>query len=171
MITTERLLLRLIRDSDASVVCRALSDPEVVRYYGVRYKTPEAAADQMRWFEDLVSTGTGMWWAICESPNTECIGAAGLNNIETLNGQAEIGFWLIPEYWGRGFGTEAAKGVLDYAFSILQLRRVVALVEPENLASVRSLERAGFDFEARRPGDEERDGKPVTLDVYVITAP
>ena len=63
---TPRFLLRRIAPADAEAVFLGLSDPKVIQHYGVSYQTPEEARFQMRWFEDLLAQGTGIWWAICE---------------------------------------------------------------------------------------------------------
>jgi RimJ/RimL family protein N-acetyltransferase len=59
----------------------------------------------------------------------------------------EEGFWLAHAYWGNGLATEAAQAVMDYGFGTLGLQRIVAVVHPENRASLRVLQKLGMTFE------------------------
>ena len=68
-IKSERLLLRQITQNDLDNVYQGLSDPEVIRYYEVSFKTREETREQMKWFADLEKNGTGIWWAVCSSNN------------------------------------------------------------------------------------------------------
>ena len=63
--------------------------------------------------------------------------------------RATIGYDLLKEYWGNGYMTEAVKAMINYGFEELGLMRIEATVEPANTASVRVLERAGFQLEGK----------------------
>jgi hypothetical protein len=62
---TKRLLLRKIIPSDQPAIFKGLSDPAVIKYYGVCYTSFEAAAEQMKFYDDLLKDDTGIWWAVC----------------------------------------------------------------------------------------------------------
>ena len=167
IISTQRLTLRPVETKDFPVVGRALSDPMVVRYYGVQYATPEEARIQMQWFDDIKTAGTGFWWAICTSGNAECIGAVGLNDLNALSRKAQLGFWLLPAYWGNGYGTEAVRAIVQHAFTHFHLSRIEAHVETENRQSARLLTRAGFRLEVTRVECEQKGDRRISLDVFV----
>ena len=76
-ITTGRLLLRQFEENDLESVYKGLSDPDIIKYYGVSYQTLEETKEQMKFFEDLEKEGTGIWWAICSLDNTTFYGAGG----------------------------------------------------------------------------------------------
>jgi ribosomal-protein-alanine N-acetyltransferase len=81
-IRTERLLLRQFVESDLENVYKGLSDPEVIRYYGISYKTLEDTKAQMDFFADLEKKGKGIWWAVCSSSDNKTFyGAGGLNGV------------------------------------------------------------------------------------------
>jgi len=101
MIQTERFLLRQFVPSDLEQVYIGLSDPEIIKYYGVSYKTLEDTKAQMQFFADLEKEGTGIWWAVCSKDNQTFYGAGGLNSVSKEHQKAEIGFWLLPAFWGQ----------------------------------------------------------------------
>jgi ribosomal-protein-alanine N-acetyltransferase len=166
VIQTKRLLLRQFNDQDLENVFRGLSHPQVIEYYGVRYDTLEAAQDQMNFFSELEENETGIWWAVCSPDNKEFFGAAGLNNLIKEHKKAEIGFWLLPEYWGKGFITEALPKVCQYGFNNLKLHRIEALVETENFLSKNVLIKQGFSLEGTLKGYEVKNGRFISVEVY-----
>ena len=85
-IETNRYLLREIEDNDISNIYLGLSNPEVIKYYGVSFDSIESTKEQMEWYKE----STQMWWAICSKDNKEFIGAGGLNDISVENKKAEI---------------------------------------------------------------------------------
>jgi ribosomal-protein-alanine N-acetyltransferase len=86
----------------------------------------------LKFFADLEANETGIWWAICSLDNKKFFGASGLNNLSKENKKAEIGFWLIPDYWNTGIMTEAIPVICNYGFNKLGLHRIEAMVETEN---------------------------------------
>ena len=163
---TSRLALRQISESDRELIFQGLSHPDVIRYYGVSFNSLEATKEQMEWFRNLEETGTGIWWAICSKDQSEFYGATGYNNLNNKTATAEIGFWLLPEFWGRGITTEALQLILEYAKTVLNLRRVEAYVEVENENSKKLLQKQGFVLEKTMSNCEEKNGKLISLDVF-----
>jgi len=81
---------------------------------------------------------------------------------------AEIGYWLGEEYWGRGIVTEAVRAVTDYAFATFDLCRVYAGVFEWNSASMRVLEKAGYEFECRMRKSVIKDGEIIDELIYAM---
>ena len=131
-ITTQRLLLRGFNDTDLENVFLGLSHPDVIKYYGISFKSIEATREQLSWFENLEKNSTGIWWAICSKDNTCFYGAIGFNNLDQPNKKVELGFWLLPKYWGKGIISECMPFVCNYAFAELKLHRIEAFVEMLN---------------------------------------
>ena len=115
-IRTERLLLRQFVDNDLENVYKGLSNPEIIKYYGVSFKTLEDTKAQMQFFADLEKEGTGIWWAVCSLDNKTFYGAGGLNSLSKEHKKAEIGFWLLTDFWGQGIMTEAMPIICNYGF-------------------------------------------------------
>ncbi len=170
-ITTERLLLRPIISSDLDKIYEGLSHPEVIKYYGVSYDSKEAAKAQMEWFANLEATGSGAWWAICDRNDTRFLGAAGLNNVSAEDHKAELGFWLLPEYQGKGIIREAVPPVYEYGFSQLHLHRIEAWIETGNESSKKTAASLGFSYEGTLHECEKKNGCYISLSIYALLAP
>lgn len=165
-IPTSRLMLRSFVEDDIAFVFKGLSHPEVIRYYGVRYRTLEDTHIQMEWFDSLRKEGTGIWWLIADHEDQVAYGAIGINSIHPLHQKAELGFWLLPAYWGKGIVPEAGEAVIRYAFEKLKLHRLEALVETENEASKKVLRKLNFKYEGTMEECEWKDGGWINLEMY-----
>jgi len=75
------------------------------------------------------------------------IGDLGLFRLNEQHGRAEIGYVVAREHWGRGVATAAARAALEWSFETLRLHRVEAIVHPDNVGSVRMVEKLGFGRE------------------------
>ena len=134
VLRTERLVLRPMRDTDIVNVHRALSHPKVIKYYAEQYLTLEATEEQMKWFRDIVANETGQWWALEEAKTNVFVGGIGITSIDHKHQRGELGCWLLPEHWKKGFMMEALSAVIDFAFKELELHRLMAEVETEKTA-------------------------------------
>ncbi len=96
---------------------------------------------------------------IVESENETFIGFAGIANISAINRSGEY-FIVIGEklHWGKGYGTEATKTVVDYGFNSLNLHRIMLTVSAPNLVGVKACLKAGFQQEGVLREDSYRDG-------------
>jgi ribosomal-protein-alanine N-acetyltransferase len=167
-LATGRLLLRRIESGDKSRIYEGLSHEHVIRFYGVSYPTLEATQQQMDWFETLEREGNGIWWAVCSEDNSIFYGAGGLNSLSEAHRKAEIGFWLLPEFWGKGLMYEAMPLILEYGFNILNLHRIEGFVETENQNCKKAIEKIGFKLEGTMRDCEIKHGRYISLDVYAL---
>ncbi|MCY2685635.1 GNAT family N-acetyltransferase [Salinimicrobium sp. TH3] len=165
-LTTSRLNLRQITGDDLENIYKGLSHPEVIKYYGVNYKTLDATREQLEWYEELERSQTGIWWAITLAEDNEFCGAIGFNNRSREHKKAELGFWLLPKYWSRGFVQESMEVVLDHAFQKLDLHRIEAFVETENISSQNALEKQHFKQEGIMRDSEIKNGRFISVAVY-----
>lgn len=166
IIKTKNLLLRQFENSDQGNVYKGLSHPDIIKYYGISYNSLEETKAQMQFFEDLGKNGTGIWWAICSPGNETFYGAAGFSSISQIHKKAEIGFWLLTEHWKKGIITEAVPLICNYGFTKLDLHRIEAFVETENLACKKAMAKLGFEYEACMRDCEIKNGKFISLEVY-----
>lgn len=165
-IKTGRLLLRQFADSDLEHVFKGLSHPEIVKYYGVSYQTLEATKEQMQFFAELERNETGIWWAVCALEDGTFYGGGGLNNLNKEHKKAEIGFWLLPEFWGKGIMTEAMPVICTYGFKNLGLHRIEGFVETENLNCKRAMAKLDFRHEGTMRDCEIKNDAFISLDIY-----
>lgn len=103
----------------------------------------------MRWLEQIFAERSGIWWAIALSKGDTMVGACGLSHWNHAHRWAEIGYWLIPDYWRQGILSEALPRILHPALGTMGVHRVHANVEPENIASCSLLRKLGFSWMAR----------------------
>jgi len=170
-IHTSRLLLRQINNEDLDNVFRGLSHPDVTRYYGISIKSREGATGQMDWYKNLLDTGTGIWWAVCSPGNEIFYGAGGLNNLIRVHRKAEVGFWILPGFWGQGIMKEALQAICHYAFDNRNMHRLEGFVETENLQCKKAIEKLGFRHEGTMVDCEIKNRKFISLDVYALLQP
>ena len=147
IVETDRLLLREFVMDDAEVFFKMISDPDVTRYTGDGGKTLDEAKDGLeeRLFRDYQKHGFGRWATVDKSTGM-VIGFAGLKYLDDL-AEVDLGYRFFKEHWGQGFATEAAKAVLDHGIRVLRRRRIIGIADIENKASIRVLEKVGFQFE------------------------
>lgn len=170
-IKTERFLLRQFVESDLENVFKGLSHPDIIQYYGVSYQTVEDTKEQMKFFADLEKNGTGIWWAVCSADNTTFYGAGGLNNLSKVHKKAEIGFWLLPNYWRQGIMTEILPLICKYGFENLGLHRIEGMVETDNWNCKKAMQKLRFNHEGTMQDCEIKNGKFISLDIYAKLNP
>ena len=163
---TERLLLRQFTKNDLNNVFRGLSNPKIIKYYGVSYKTVEETKEQIAWFKNLEETQTGIWWAVCSLDNTIFYGAGGLNELSKEHIKAEIGFWLLPDAWGKGIMSESMPLIYNYAFKNLDIHRIEGFVETNNINCKKAMNRLNFSHEGTMKDCEIKNGEFISLDIY-----
>lgn len=141
---TERLLLRAMSTDDANAFFELNSDPDVMRFTG---EAPLASREQaemaIRNYPDFETVGYGRWGCFTREEEV-MIGFCGLKYLPELDA-VDLGYRFLPPYWGRGLATEACRACVKFGFEILALEKIVALVLPENKASIRVLEKIGME--------------------------
>ena len=163
---TARIYLRKIVDSDIENVFKGLSHPEIIKYYGINFDSLEATKEQMNWFSDLEKNSTGIWWAVCSKIDDTFLGAGGLNDWSKEHKKAEIGFWLLPENWGKGIMTETMPLIFNYAFNNIGLHRIEGFVETENFNCKKALAKLNFKLEGTMQDCEIKNGAFISLEIY-----
>jgi ribosomal-protein-alanine N-acetyltransferase len=163
---TERCILRQFNNSDLENVFKGLSHPDIIKHYGVHYDTLEATNAQLDFFANLEKNKTGIWWAICSLDNTVFYGAGGLNSLSKEHKKAEIGFWLLTEYWNKGLMTEVMPVICKYGFDVLNLHRIEGFVESDNTLCKKAMDKLDFKLEGTMKDCEIKNGKFISLDIY-----
>ncbi|SFU75067.1 ribosomal-protein-alanine N-acetyltransferase [Pustulibacterium marinum] len=160
----EGLLLKEIHPDDIIHIHKGLSDPAVIKYYGVSFLTLEETKTQMTWYQNLQQTGTGIWWKIMDKENN-FLGACGFNDMTSE--KAEIGYWLLPQFWGKGIAKRAVTAILNFSRDTLHLKRVEAFLDSENKASKIILEKCGFKWIRSQENAAVKDGRNITLELWI----
>src|ERR1041384_7991053 len=142
ILETDRLLVREFVESDAEALFQLNSDPQVLRFVPDKQLRSVEQAPQMLLdhpIADYRKYGFGRGACILKSSG-EQIGFAGLKYLKELD-EVDVAYSLIRAYLGLGLATEAARASVRFGFTELRLKRIIGLVMPENIASVRVLEK------------------------------
>ncbi|HVG18308.1 MAG TPA: GNAT family N-acetyltransferase [Blastocatellia bacterium] len=165
-----RSTVRNWRRGDEESVARHANNYKIWRNLRDMIPYPYTLADARRWIEKEASEASSTNYAI--DVGGAAVGAIGLTLYDDVfRRSAEIGYWLGEEYWGKGIVTEAVQALTDYAFSNFDLRRIYAGVFEWNLASMRVLEKAGYQFEARLRKHVTKEGETIDQFIYAILRP
>jgi len=147
ILETSRLLLREFVAQDADALAAVLGDPVAMRYY-------PAALDH-KGVEEWIGKNIGRYqrdgfglWAMALKDSCELIGDCGciLQDVEGAN-HVEVGYHVRRDLWGKGYATEAARVCMQYAFTRLGSTRIISMIRPENVQSIRVAEKNGLTCE------------------------
>ena len=158
VLQTERLLLRDHELADLEPFCAMEADPDVRRFVGGAPRPREAAEQKFRSvYLPAVPPDRLALWATVFRPEGTYIGYCGVyphfGEDGPILGEGTLALYLARAYWGRGIATEAGRAFIEFGFSELRLRRIVATVQVGNDASVRVLQKLGFSWERFEQGE------------------
>lgn len=166
---TERLYLSRVVDEDADEIFALRSNKEIMKYIPrPLVNNIEEALSHIAMIDEKIDINEGINWGIVLKENSKIIGIIGHYRIKPQNYRAEIGYMLLPEYHGKGIISEAVKEVVKYGFEVMQLHSIEAIIDPENFASERVLQKNGFIKEAHLKENEYFDGKFLDTVIYSI---
>jgi len=144
-IDANRVSLRWMSEADIDALFTIFSNAEVMRYWSTpAIADRKAAAVILKEVHDGFQKRAMLKWGVARRSDNALIGTVTLYNFSFDHGRAEMGYALDRAHWGRGYMHEALHSLLDFAFGVLDLRRIEADVDPRNAASIRTLERLGF---------------------------
>lgn len=150
VIETDRLLLRQLTEADSGRILALRSDKTTLEFLG---KAPMQHEDEalalINTIQNNIDNNTGITWAVAlkEEPHL-LIGTLGFWRIIKEHFRAEIGYMLLPEYFNKGYMTEAIHFANDFAFNQMNLHSIEANINPANKASEALLLKMGFKKEA-----------------------
>ena len=163
---TNRLILRELEPSDAAAIHGVFSEPEATRF---SLRVHSNLQQTVEWIEAVrkgyAKLGFGPWAVVLKSDGS-VIGYSGCSLIR-IDGveEREVGYRILPSHQRRGFATEATAAARDYAFGQLGFARLVAAIQPANVASVRVAEKMGMILE------RNTTFHGVAVALYVIEQP
>lgn len=148
ILETKRLVLRHQMMEDLDSLFALYRDPDIVRYIPDAPRTYAEARKELQWHMNghPKHPALGLWATIYKETNT-FIGRCGLLPW-TIDGrdEVEVAYLISKTHWGQGLATEAARAILEYGFQVLHLPRLICLIDPDNLASIRVAEKIGMAF-------------------------
>lgn len=168
-VETERLLLRKVTLDDAGDMFRYASDPEVTRYMHLEpHRTIEDSRTAIRSAIEDHENGRVRSWGVVHKEDQRLIGTAGFQWWQPDSANANIGYLMSRDYWGRGLMPEAVRAVLRFGFEQMKLNRIEARLNPDNVASARLLEKVGMTHEGTLRDEYYIGGKFSDTGVYAV---
>ena len=148
ILETERLFIREFTLEDVDPISTVLSNPEVMKYSFRGVQSAEGINDYIKdCLANYKNHGFGQW-AVIHKQSNQFVGVAGLN--PGFDGDENIihlaARFALP-YWGKGYASEALKGIENYAKEVLGKKELYALIEPINKRSVKIILKNGFQFQ------------------------
>jgi ribosomal-protein-alanine N-acetyltransferase len=150
-LTTPRLRLRPFTPADQPEIHAVYADPDVMRFVGHgAHRTMAETATALRTYGDVLERRGYSFLAVSEREGGALIGDAGLHPLGGVGPDVELGYTLARSAWGKGYATELGRALIEYAFTVLRVPRVVAQVEPANTGSRRVLAKLGMTEREQR---------------------
>ena len=149
ILTTPRVTLRHLEPSDLNHLFQMNSDPRVMEYIAPVYnlETCQKRLEMaLAFYQEHPQMGK---LAAIQRSDNAFMGWFCLQPLDNTE-EFEIGYRMMPEFWGKGIATEAAKVLLDYGFEQVGLKRIVGITRPDNIASQRVLLKIGLVYEEQR---------------------
>ena len=140
-IKTERLLLRPVAYADALAFHAIASNPENLEFIFPSLAT--LAESQFALANYFMKQPLGVW-AICEPTSQQMIGCIKFEKLDEIKKEAELGYFLHKDYWGKGLVTEAVQTLVDLSFEQFGLKRLIIITHAENVASQQVARKSGF---------------------------
>jgi ribosomal-protein-alanine N-acetyltransferase len=144
---TERLKIVSIGMTDTDLLFQLTSNAEVMKFFPKILDYQETSKMICKILDHYKKYGHCFWKLLLKS-NEQFIGIAGLLHQDIENQEeTEIGYRIVREHWNNGYATEAAHACKKYAQNILGKKRIISLIHPENIASIRVAQKLGAQKE------------------------
>ena len=148
ILESQRLTLRPLADADVPALFAIFNDPEAMRYWARPAMTDVAEVEALlREIRSYAEKATLFQWGIARREDDVVIGTCTLFRINHEHRRAEVGYIVRRDLWSRGLATEAMTALVEHAFGTMNLHRLEADIDPRNDASIRLVERLGFQRE------------------------
>lgn len=145
-IKTARLILRPWKEEDLEQFAAMNADARVMKYFNSTINKEDSDAFARRMMQEMADQGWGRW-VVTLKENDTFIGYVGLVHVPFdahFTPAVEIGCRLLYEYWGKGYASEAAKAILEHAFTVLQMSEIVSFAVQENERARSVMEKIGM---------------------------
>jgi RimJ/RimL family protein N-acetyltransferase len=163
-------VLRPWSTSDKQSLLRYANNRRIWRNLTDRFPHPYTDSDADAWFQFAANAAPSIQWVI--EVEGEAVGGMGfMAGVDVHRYTAEFGYWLGEPFWDRGITTAAARSAVEFAFSQTTFVRLEAAVFEWNPASMRVLEKIGFQRESLRPRSVFKDGQLIDSVMYVALRP
>ena len=166
---SKRLLYKAYTQKDAQTLLNLRSNKAVSKYMDTTI--PKCVDDTLQRIEGYIKAfkeGKGITWAIVDKSTNTVIGDFAIHHIDKQNSRGEIGYILHPDFWGKGYMTEALNTLINFGFKDLNLHSFSATVNLENVNSKTLLLKFGFKLEAVFRENFYYNGQFLDSEIYCL---
>ncbi len=169
---TTRLVLEPMDEDDADDYVALHCNETVARMAGRPVvQSPEASRERFAKNLERQACGECFVWTVRRRDDSTYVGAVSLRTLDRAPHARSLGYEMLPGFWGHGYMTEAVRALVAHALSAMGFHRIEATTSPQNVASQRVLERAGFTREGvLRDAHRDADGRYSDNIVYARLA-
>jgi ribosomal-protein-alanine N-acetyltransferase len=169
ILETDRIILKQIKEDDIPGIYRFYSGSDTLKNIARDIFTKkEQAIEKVNLFHKSYEERKAIWWTFTQKPKDEFIGFGGLFEISKESNKAEIGYGLLPDYWGKGIMSEVVEKLIDFGFNEIKLHKIYGRITPRHNASIRVLEKLGFKKEGEFKDDEFAQNKYFDTAYYSL---
>lgn len=157
----EKVVLRSYREEDIDVALKYVNDKELKRYLVNNIPFPMTKWEEEEWVKSQKANSEGLYnFAIEDIESNKYIGGCGIQNVNWLVRVATVGIMIgDKDYWGRGYGTDAMKVLIDFIFNDMNMSKIRLSVFSFNERARKSYEKCGFEVEGVLKNEIFKDGK------------
>ena len=166
---SERLFLRQLTLDDVHEVFELRSNPDIMKYIPRPLVTNlDEAQAHINMINDKIESGEAINWGVTLKNENKLLGIIGHYRIKWEDFRSEIGYMFLPEVYGKGIATEAVQLIVKYGFETLKMHSLEGVIDPENIASARVLEKNDFVKEAHFIENQYYNGKFIDTAIYSL---
>lgn len=170
VIETPRLVLRRFTPADALDLHACLSDEQAMRFWNMPATTSvDETRKALAWLSKTSSPHNYLAWAVTERDGGACVGMVVYHHREARHRRLQLGYMIAPASQRRGYGAEAVSAVMHHCRSRLKVRRIEALIAPDNTASINLAAHLGFVREGGPLRDYWQVGE-ISIDALVYAS-
>lgn len=145
IIETERFILKEIEEKHRNNFISLFSDEDIMKYSGTEVYDPEKQVEfYFKKVKLMYKEKKGIRWAIINKESKAFIGDIGLYNIDFYSNNTEIGYTIEKNFWRKGVASECIKAIENFAFETLDMNRIIAMIDSNNISSIKLSEKLGF---------------------------
>ena len=169
ILESDRLILRKMILTDAPQLFELRTGKETMKFIDKdKIASVQVAQEMIQSMDVQMQNNAAVMWGITLPGSAAIIGTIGFWRIVKEHHRAEIGYMLKPEYWNKGYISEAINAVINYGFQKMKLHTIEANINPHNLASRRVLEKQGFQQEGFYRENYYFNGKYLDTAVFSL---
>ncbi len=157
----EKVVLRAYREDDIDIALKLVNDKELKKFLVNFIPFPMSKWEEEEWIKSQKSNKEGTYnFAIEDIETNKYIGGCGINSVDWLTRVAVVGIMIgDKDYWGKGYGTDAMKVLIDFIFNDMNINKIRLSVFSFNERAIKSYEKCGFEVEGVLKNEIFKDGK------------